>query len=326
MKKLVLTLAIAIMAPAVAGAEVLEAIVARVGDRIITRSQYASRLRDGVAEIERNVPGAEQASRKQEFRKNLLNEMLSELLIKDRADRLGLTVTPNEVQDAVNRLKAQYGIKSDAEFEESLKQSGLTRADMEARLRDTLITNKVFSRELRGRADLTDKELRERYEREKEQYRLPERAKVRELVVVVPEDANPESRASLRKQAEEAYNRAKAGEEFAALVANYSSAPSKESGGDLGVIARGELAPPLDTGVFTADAGAVVGPVETRFGYHILFVEQRIASETPAFDAVKDQLRKDVGEEAYRRDYQAYIERLRAEAYVQIHEANLPSA
>ena len=67
----------------------------------------------------------------------------------------------------------------DAQFEESLQRSGMTRADMEARLRDTLITNKVFSRELRNREDLTDKELRERYDREKERYRLPERARLR---------------------------------------------------------------------------------------------------------------------------------------------------
>ena len=323
MKKLIF--ALALILPSVAAAEVLEAVVARVGDRIITRSQYERRLREGLQELAQNATGPELKQRQQDYRNGLLNEMLSELLIKDRADRLGMTVAPSEVQEAVNRLKAQYGIKTDEEFEDSLRKSGLTRTEMEVRLRDTLITNKVFGRELRSRQELSDKELRERYEREKEQYRLPERAQLREIVVVLPEGASEESRAQLRRQAEEAYAKARAGEEFATLVATYSGAPTKASGGDLGTISRGELTPALDTGVFTADAGAIVGPVETRFGWHILKVEQRIPSETPGFDAVKDRLRTDAGEESFQRDYKAYIERLRAEAFVQVNEANIPT-
>jgi len=327
MKKLIFALALTLTIPAqLPAAEILEAVVARVGDRIITRSQYSKRLRDGLAEIEQNSPGADMQQRQQQFRANLMNEMLSELLIKDRADRLGLSVAPAEVQDAVNRLKGQYGIKTDQEFEESLRKSGLTRPEMEARLRDTLVTNKVFSRELRGREELTDKELRERYEREKEQYRLPERAKVSEIVVVVPEGSSEADRAQLKTRAEEAYAKAKGGDAFGTLVTTYSGSPTKDSGGDLGTIARGELAPMLETGVFTSDAGAIVGPIETRFGWHILRVEQRLPSETPGFDAVKDQLRKDAGEESFQRDYKAYIERLKGEAFVQINEANIPTA
>lgn len=314
------------LTPAIVAAEVVEAIVARVGDRMITRSQYLARLEDGYEEIERTTPPAEVASRKATLRKNLLNEMLSEILIKDRADRLGLTVTPPELQEAVKRLKAQYGINSDEEFNESLKKSGLTRAEMEARLRDTLLTNKVFSRELRSREDLTDRELRERYEREKEQYRLPERAKVREIVVVLPETADQATRDRLKTRAMEAYERAKRGDDFLILVAEYSEAPTKDQGGDLGEIAKGELLPVLDSGVFRSDAGAVVGPIETRFGYHILKIDARMPSELPSFDAVKERLRKEASEETFQRDYQAYIERLRKEAFVEIYEQNLPTA
>lgn len=314
------------LTPAMVAAEVVEAIVARVGDRIITRSQYLARLQDGYEEIQRTTPPAEVASRKAAFRKNLLNEMLSEILIKDRADRLGLTVSPPELQEAVKRLKVQYGISSDEEFNESLKKSGLSRAEMEARLRDTLLTNKVFSRELRNREDLTDRELRERYEREKEQYRLPERAKVREIVVVLPETADLAARDRLKARAMEAYERAKRGDDFLILVAEYSEAPTKEQGGDLGEIAKGELLPVLDSGVFRSDAGAVVGPIETRFGYHILKIDARLPSELPSFDAVKERLRKEASEETFQRDYQAYIERLRKEAFVEIYEQNLPTA
>lgn len=325
MRKTLLAL-IVLFLPALAAAEVVEAIVARVGDRIITRSQYLNRLEDGFDEIERTSLPAEVATRKTTFRKNLLNEMLSEVLIKDRADRLRLSVSPAELEEAVKRLKGQYGIESDEDFNESLKKSGLTRAEMEARLRDTLITNKVFSRELRSREELNDRELRERYEKEKEEYRLPERAQVREIVVVLPEAADATTRQALKNRAMVAYERAKKGEDFLTLVAEFSDAPTREKGGELGEVAKGELLPVLDSGVFASDAGAVLGPVETRFGYHILRVDQRIPSELPSFDAVKERLRREASEETFQRDYQSYIDKLRQDAYVEIYETNVPAA
>jgi parvulin-like peptidyl-prolyl isomerase len=321
-KALLIVFSLALI-PGLVAAEVVEAIVARVGDRIITRSQYLNRLRDGYDEIERTTPPAELKARKESFRKSLLDEMLSEVLIKDRADRLGLSVTPAEMEDAVKRLKAQYGIESDEGFNESLQKSGLTRAEMEGRLRDTLLTNKVFSRELRSREELTDRELRERYDREKEAYRLPERAHLREIVVVLPDAADLATRERLKARSVEAYERAKRGDDFATLVTQYSEAPTKDKSGDLGEVAKGELLPVLDSGVFRSDAGAVVGPIETRFGFHVLKVEERLPSEIPSFDSVKDRLRHEASEETFQRDYQSYIDRLRKEAFVEVYEQNL---
>src|SRR5205085_8967921 len=115
-----------------------------------------------------------------ELQKGLTNDLIAELLIKDRADRLGLTVSGDELKDATQRLMQQYGMKTEADFEDSLRKSGMTRTDMEARLRETLPMNKLFGRELHNREEMSDKELRERYDREKQRYRLPERARLRQ--------------------------------------------------------------------------------------------------------------------------------------------------
>ena len=118
------------------------------------------------------------------------------------------TVRAHRDLSAVSRrLKQQYGIQTDQEFEESLKKSGMSRVEMEARLRDTLIANKVFAHELRSREDLTDRELRERYDREKEHYRLPERAHLRAIIVARPE--NPAGVAAAQARAEELANQAR---------------------------------------------------------------------------------------------------------------------
>jgi parvulin-like peptidyl-prolyl isomerase len=324
MKKALLSLAIVALAGTVSAAEVVEAIVIRVGDRVVTRTQYVKRLHDGYNEIEQTSQGADLAAKKDEFRKNLTNDLISELLIKDRADRLGLSVSAAEVKDAVERLKQQYGLTTDEQFNDSLAKSGLTRADMETRLRDTLLMNKVFGRELRGREEMTDKELRERYDREKERYRLPERARLREIVILKPDSmlAMEQSQQHAQSIADQARNNA----DFALLAQTASQAPNKDKGGDLGEVARGELLPELDKAVFNSQAGTVLGPIDAKSAWHIIKVEQRLPSEVPAFESIKDKLRKDASDETWQRDYKAYIDRLRKDAFIQINEANVPTA
>jgi len=323
MKKTILALAITVSATALSAAQLVEAIVIRVGDRVVTRTQYLKRLHDTFNEIEQTTTApTEIASKKEETRKNLTNDLIAELLIKDRADRLGLSVGPDEVKEAMTRLKEQYGIKSESDFDESLRKSGMSRADMESRLHDTLLMNKVFARELRQREDLADKELRERYDREKERYRLPERARLREIIVIKPDD--PAKVDAARQRANALAAEARTGD-FAKLATTSSDAGTKDKGGDLGEVARGELLPDLDKAVFNAPAGSVLGPIETKSGWHILKVETRLPSEVPAFESVKDRLRKDASEDAWQRDYKAYIDRLRKDAFIQINEQNVPT-
>lgn len=322
MKKTILALVITVSAATLSAAQLVEAIVIRVGDRVVTRTQYARRLHDGFTEIDQTSTPAEVASKKEELRKNLPNDLIAELLIKDRADRLGLSVSADEVKEAMSRLKEQYGMKTDQEFEESLRKSGMARADMEARLRDTILMNKVFGRELRSREELADKELRVRYDREKERYRLPERARLREIIVIKPDD--PTKVDAARQRATDLAAQAHTGD-FAKLATTSSDAGTKAKGGDLGEVARGELLPDLDKAVFNANAGVILGPIETKSGWHILKVETRMPSEVPAFESVKDRLRKDASEDAWQRDYKAYIDRLRKDAFIQINDQYMPT-
>src|SRR5258706_13354809 len=124
MKKTILALALTASAATLTAAQLVEAIVIRVGDRVVTRTQYAKRLKDSYNEIEQTTTSpAEVTSKKEELRKNLSNDLIAELLIKDRADRLGLSVSADELKEPMSRLKEQYGIKTDAEFDDSLRKS-----------------------------------------------------------------------------------------------------------------------------------------------------------------------------------------------------------
>jgi parvulin-like peptidyl-prolyl isomerase len=224
----------------------------------------------------------------------------------------------------VERLKAQYGIESQEHFEESLEQAGLTVDQMRLRLRDTLLSNAVLGRELRSRSEISDKELKARYEREKDRYKLPERADLSEIVITVPEGAEQIVADQRRALANEVANQAKQGADFASLAREFSESPTKDEGGKLGTISKGELIPEIDKPIFAAEEGSILGPIETRVGYHIVRIDGRIPAETPGFEAIKEKLRENAGQETFERDYKAYLDTLRNEAYVVVYKENLP--
>jgi len=72
--------------------------------------------------------------------------------------------------------------------------------------------------------------------------------------------------------AEELKKRIDAGEDFSALAEEYSECPSKKRGGDLGWFGKGAMVRPFEVAAFSAEEGAVVGPVKTEFGWHLIYV------------------------------------------------------
>ncbi|MEA5037590.1 Foldase protein PrsA 1 [bioreactor metagenome] len=73
-------------------------------------------------------------------------------------------------------------------------------------------------------------------------------------------------------EAKEIMQKIKAGDDFAKLAKLYSQCPSGNAGGDLGYFGKGQMVKPFEEACFKANAGDVVGPVKTQFGWHIIKV------------------------------------------------------
>ena len=93
-------------------------------------------------------------------------------------------------------------------------------------------------------------------------------------------------------------------------AAKYSSCPSKDAGGALGEASRGQFVPEFENAMFGAEEGALVGPVKTQFGYHIIRVNSKIPSEEMDFDEIKEQLRESLLREKQQNTYASKIRQL----------------
>lgn len=140
--------------------------------------------------------------------------------------------------------------------------------------------------------------------------------RARHIVVLVPRDATPEFRHNACKKAEMAYARAVAGEDFVALVREFTTEPGgKERGGDLSYFGRGRMVPEFEQAAFALKLGEISRVVETPFGYHIIRVEDRRYVKMPP-DVT--EFRAAYVEQAQRNARRAYIQQLTVEACVEV--------
>lgn len=120
---------------------------------------------------------------------------------------------------------------------------------------------------------LTQKRIEDYYFTHREDYRVPEKRRI--LYVFFKEEPTREDSASVLELANELLDRLKKGEDFAELAKEYSEDRSGENGGDLGFFGRGQMVPEFEEAAFSAKVGELVGPVQTKFGYHIIKVTDK---------------------------------------------------
>jgi parvulin-like peptidyl-prolyl isomerase len=314
MKRTLLAAAIlGVAASGLSAAELVERIVARVNDRLITQSEYDKRLA-----VALRAPRADAET----ARGTVLEDMIREKLLDERAREMAVSATDEEVEIAVQRVKAQYNLTSDEQFEAALADSGMTRDELRRQMRETITLQKVIGRDVASQMNLTDDSLRLEYERRKESfYAVPESAWVSEIVLrFTPGDA--EAQAAAAAKAEEIRGKIKAGTPFADLAKSDSEGRTKDRGGELGTVAKGELVEALDLAIFSSK-DEYPATVLMPGSISILRVTERKEAGFRPFSEVKEDLRKRISDELYEKRFREYMDKLRREAFVKIYDPEL---
>ncbi len=300
-------------------AELVEKVVARVNDRLITHSEFEKRFAVFIS-------SPQAGNNPLEARRKLLNELIDEKLLEERAKELAVAATDEEVEAAVERVKRQYNLATDAEFEAALKSSNLTRDELKRQMRNTITMQKVVGRDISAKLDLSEDALRLEYERRKDQlYRVPEQANVSEIVIRFGAK-DPEARARAANRIEEARSKIAAGTSFAEAAKEYSEGNAKERGGALGSVARGELVPALDAVVFAEPPQEYPPPALLSSSIHLFHVTDRKPAGYRPFAEIKEDLRARIADDLYDKRYAEYIQKLRREAFIKIYDPTLAAA
>jgi parvulin-like peptidyl-prolyl isomerase len=297
-------------------AELVERIVARVNDRLITTSEFQKR-------IEVAAHGPKTNPDPSGLKKDILDELIKEKLIEERAKELAVSASDAEVEEAVERVKRQYNLATDSEFDAALAQSNLNREELKRQIRQTITIQKVIGRDVTSKLDISEDMLRLEYERQKEAlYKVPEQARVYEIVLRFSA-SDPGGRERALARLEQAKAKVAAGTPFTDVAREYSDGNAASRGGDLGLVSHGELLAALDAAVFSDSPQEFPLPVILPGSAHLFRVSERKPAGYRPFDEVSEDLKKRIGENLYDKRFAEYVERLRREAFVKIYDPEL---
>ncbi len=164
----------------------------------------------------------------------------------------------------------------------------------------------LLEREIEDRVPSED-DCRRYYAQNRERFRAPDRIRVRHILLGAPAD-DVTGRIQANSQGERLIGELKAAPVlFADFAMRYSDCPSKEQGGELGWLQRGQTTPEFDRQIFRLRAGIAAFPVESRWGYHVVSVDELQPGEALQFDEVHTQISDYLELQVRQRELQHYL-------------------
>lgn len=277
--------------------------LAVVNGRPVTRAEFETRLK--IFELFYQQPVAELSRRQQ-----VLDQMVRDLLIREQATQMGLSVTDEEVETEMSRffgsLDRQYSGRE--AVNRRLQEMGLTNEAIATFLREYLLSQKVVVKK-RSEVTVTEEELQSFYQQKRDTLYTFKEDVVRAAHILVPLDQE--------EKAQEIAAKAKAGGDFRELARLYSVDPgSSQQGGDLGYFTRSGMVKEFADAAFGMDPGRTSDPVRSQFGWHIILVLDKQAPGVLPFDKVREDAANRILIEKQEKAYQQWVADLERNAKI----------
>lgn len=282
-------------------------VAAVVNGEKISKAELEAQVSRLIEQSPEMFKGEEGESRLLEFKRQLLDNMINNVLIRQAAAERGIEVTEEEINVQIEDLKG--GFPTEEEFNTALENANMTVDDLKQQLRDQLATQRLME-ELVGDDEVTDEEIAKYYEENKAKFE--EQAAVRASHILFDKDD--------KATAEKVLAEVKGGASFADLAKEHSKDPgSAAQGGDLGWTdpARPFVAE-FQEALDKLKVGEVSALVETEYGWHIIKVDEKRDARTKPLDEVKDQIQASILQQRNVAAYQEFLDEARAKADIEI--------
>ncbi len=309
-------IAVAIMVVVAAGTAsaertVLETVLVRVNDRIVTVNDFKVRLRQELSQIS-PVP---QGKELRDFTQQLFDTMVDEMLIVERAEDRRIQVDEATVDSAIDNLREQNDLLDDAAWQAALESSGMSLDALRERYRHSILLSRTVQTEIRP-TEITEEEVRVRYQEDKELYKIPSKVELEQLFFLIEEGKDDE--ADVLRIAEGLVGRVSGGSDLQA-ESTLAGVEVQELGAIPIADLRGDLRQALD-GV---PDGGFTTPLVTAGGVQVIHVVQRIAEGYQPFEEVEDDIKRRMSSMSYQAQSKDFVEGLKEEYLVEIDQKQL---
>lgn len=348
MKKLPLILIALTCMPAFASGQVVEEIIARVNNQIITRSELArskDQLRDEVKSQDPANADKVYADRE----KDVLRDLIDQQLLLEKAKDLNLSADTDVIK-RLDQMRKDMKLDSMEALEKEAEKQGVSWEDFKQNMKNQILTQKVIGEEVGGHLSMTKEEEEKFYNEHKNEMQHAEFIRLSEILITpkpvtpsitpAPDPAtatmgpNAPAQAPVdeaTKQAEEAaalnaahakaedlLKQLRAGASFDEIAKKYSDGPSAADGGALGTFERGKLAKELEDKTFAMKSGEITDVIRVKQGYTILRVDDHQMAGVPPMKDVMPKIQDALYYEKLQPALRAYLTKLREDAFIKI--------
>lgn len=249
----------------------LDSIVAIVDEDVILKSELGERLQTIQAQLksrETPLPDAEL------LQQQVLERLIVENLQLQMADRGGVRISDEELNQTMNSIAAQNGMNLQ-EFQQALENDGVSYAATRSQIRNELLISTVQRGIMRSRIQITDQEIRSFLESEVGQMVTADEFRVAHILLTIDEDANAENIGAVRRQAEGLKQQIAEGADFQQLAVSHSAGQRALEGGDLGWRKPAQLPSLFADIIQQMETGEVAGPIKSASGFHLIKLLQK---------------------------------------------------
>jgi peptidyl-prolyl cis-trans isomerase SurA len=299
---------------------VVEEIVARVNNEIITREDLAKahaslegEARDACSKCSPEQVREMVASKD----KDLLRDLIDQSLLTQRAKDAGINVD-GDVIKRLDAIRQQNKLPTMEALEAEITKSGQDFEDFKTQLRNQLLTQELIRKEVGSKIIVSHEDIVKYYNDHKTEFVRPQTVVLREIFVST--EGKPEADIpALKKKAEGLRDRVlKKGEDFGAMAKRYSDSPTAPQDGDLGVFQRSQLDPKIAEKVFALNRSQMTDVMETKTGFEILQVRERYDAGEQPLDKVEPEISNKLYESKMEPGMRAYLTTLREDSYLQL--------
>jgi peptidyl-prolyl cis-trans isomerase SurA len=306
--------------PLFAAVEIVDEIVCKVNDQIITRSDLEQDRKD-LEEKFRTAGGLTGSRLQEEVKKampDLLRDRIDTLLLVARAKELDLKVD-TEVTKRLAELQLRSGIADPEKFQATIReQYNMPYEDFKGKVKDDLLRQRVIGEEISRKILFKREELEAYYNDHKDEFIREERVFLRDILIST-QGKDAAGIAASEKKAKDLVARARKGEKFPELAQqNSDDSNTAQDGGALYPQKKEELIPEIVAAVWAKDKGYVTDPIQRPNGFLILKVDDHPKAGLAQFEEVENDVQNKLMQPRMEPAYRAYLTKLRESAFLEI--------
>jgi peptidyl-prolyl cis-trans isomerase SurA len=324
MRKLLPSLLLICLAlpPLLSADAVVEEIIARVNNQIVTRAEYLRNKELLKQEAQQQDPSnADKIVAERD--KDVLRDLIDEQLLLEKGKDLGITAD-TEVIKRLDEMRKEMHMDSMEELEKAAQSQGISYEDFKQNLKNQIIRQQVISKEVGSRMNVSKDELQQFYVDHKSQLEQPEQIRLSELLISTEKkDKNASADetqlvAAAQAKADDLLAQLRKGASFEDLAKKNSDGPTAAQGGDLGYFKRATLAKELEDKTFAMKPGEVSDVIRTKQGFVILKVAEHQQAGVPPLSQIEGKVQDALYMQKLQPALRAYLQKLREDAFIDI--------